>query len=60
MAFPTAQLMVVRTAGGDPRPVALPGVPTPLMVMAWTSDGRHLLIQAASADSSPGAESTDL
>jgi Tol biopolymer transport system component len=57
---PSWQLMVVPTAGGDPRPVALTGVPTPFMVMTWTPDDRHLLVQAASADSSPGAESTDL
>jgi Tol biopolymer transport system component len=57
---PRWQLMVVPTAGGDPRPVALPGVPTPLMVMTWTPDDRHLLLQAASTDSSPAAQSTDL
>jgi Tol biopolymer transport system component len=57
---PSWQLMVVPTAGGDPRPVALPGVPTPLMVMAWTPDNRHLLIQAASPAPGGGAEARDL
>lgn len=56
---PSWQLMVVPVAGGEPRQVALPGVPTPLMVMTWTPDGRHLLLQAAST---PGgtADDTDL
>lgn len=57
---PSWQLMVVPTSGGDPKPVALPGVPTPLMVMTWTPDDRHLLLQAATPGSPPAAQATDL
>lgn len=57
---PSWQLMVVPVAGGEPRQVALAGVPTPLMVMAWTSDGRHLLFQAASTEPSAAQDSTEL
>jgi Tol biopolymer transport system component len=44
---PPRQLMIVPLAGGPPREVPLQNVQGPIMVIAWTPDGRSILFQSS-------------